>query len=99
MRVSGGAEPELQLIRAVTRGETRQVEKLDEIFGQHKFKKDEVPVQRWVVAPNLYRFTLGAPLSPGEYVLAEAIEDNGLNLYLWDFGVDAAEGTPTTKRK
>ncbi|HWF38456.1 MAG TPA: hypothetical protein VG322_08050 [Candidatus Acidoferrales bacterium] len=99
MRVSGGAEPELQLIHAVTRGETRQVEKLDELFGQQRFKKDEVAVQRWVIAPNLYRYTLSTALSPGEYVLAEAIQDNGLELYLWDFGVDPPEGTAITKRK
>ena len=97
MRVAEGPEPELQLIRAVTRGDMREIEKLDELFGQKNFKKSEVPVQRWVVAPNLYRFTLGTPLAPGEYVLAEAVDDNGLELYVWDFGVDPAEGTPAAR--
>jgi hypothetical protein len=99
MRVSGGAEPELELIRAVTRGDSRQVEKLDVLFGEQKLKKDEVAVQRWTIATNLYRYTLGTALAPGEYVLAEAIQDNGLELYLWDFGVDPPEGTATTKKK
>ena len=99
MRVAEGPEPELELIRAVTRGDMREIEKLDELFGQKKFKKSEVPVQRWVIAPNLYRFTLGTPLTPGEYVLAEAIEDNGLELYVWDFGVDPPEGTPAPRSK
>jgi hypothetical protein len=48
-------------------------------------------VQRWEVAPNVYRFTLSQSLPPGEYVLAEMLQD-GLNLFVWDFGVDGAEG-------
>jgi len=50
-----------------------------------------ISMQRWEVAPNVYRFTLSQPLPPGEYVLAEVLED-GLNLYVWDFGLDAAVG-------
>jgi hypothetical protein len=43
------------------------------------------------VAPEVFRFTLSQTLPPGEYVLAEILPD-GLNLFVWDFGVDAATG-------
>jgi hypothetical protein len=99
MRLAAGPEPELELIRARTHGDSREIEKLDELFGQHQFKRASLPMQRWVVAPGLYRFTLGAPLEPGEYVLAEAVEDNGLDLYVWDFGVESGTGSAASEKK
>ena len=103
MRVAGGSEPELELIRATTHGDSREIEKLDELFGEHKFKRESLPIQRWVVAHGLYRFTLGTPLEPGEYVLAEAVEEgsqgSGLALYVWDFGVDPSSGPAPSKKK
>jgi hypothetical protein len=85
----GDRGPELLLIRAKVLRDARQLESISTLFGQIKSNKiDEVSVQRWEVAPSVYRFTLSQELTPGEYVFAEMLEDN-LNYYVWDFGVDA----------
>lgn len=85
----GESGPELVLIRAKVQHNSRQLEAINTLFGQAVSKnRDEISVQRWEVAPSVYRFTLGEALTPGEYVLAEVLED-GLNYFVWDFGVDA----------
>jgi hypothetical protein len=99
MRLADAREPDLELIRATTRGDSREIEKLDQLFGQKRLSKSTLPMQRWQVAPGLYRFTLGTPLEPGEYALAEVVEDNGMSLYVWDFGVDAGTKGPPPARK
>lgn len=82
------AEPEIELVVAHVRGDKRHVENIDRLFGQQSFKGKSIPIQEWQVARGLYRFTLGQSLAPGEYALLQFSPKEGLNLLLWDFGVD-----------
>jgi len=84
----GESGPDLVLIRAKVQRSNRELQNISTLFGQAISKnRDEISIQRWEVAPNLYRFTLSQALPPGEYALAEVLED-GLNYFVWDFGVD-----------
>ncbi len=89
-RPGEGSAPEIELIRAAVKGNKRQVASIRSLFGRELGTEGAtVSIQRWDVASNLFRFTLSQPLEPGEYVLAE-ITSEGMNLYVWDFGVDRA---------
>ena len=82
--------PDVELVKTKVGRNTRELESIRTLFGQAVNENmNVISMQRWEVAPNVYRFTLSQPLPPGEYVLAEVLED-GLNLYVWDFGLDSA---------
>jgi hypothetical protein len=89
-RRAGESGPDVELVRTKVGRNTRVLESVRTLFGQAVNENiNVISMQRWDVAPNVYRFTLSQPLPPGEYVLAEVLEE-GLNLYVWDFGLDAA---------
>jgi hypothetical protein len=91
-RRAGESGPDVELVRTKVGRNTRVLESVRTLFGQAVNENiNVISMQRWDVAPNVYRFTLSQPLPPGEYVLAEVLEE-GLNLYVWDFGLDAAPG-------
>ena len=92
----GESGPEVELIRVKVGRNSREIESIGTLFGEEmSVNKNAVSIQQWEVAKNVYRFTLSEQLAPGEYVLAEILPD-GLNLFVWDFGVDAA--APAAKK-
>ncbi len=97
----GESGPEVELVRATVKGNRRRLESIKSLFGEHlEEKRATISIERWEIAPTVFRFTLSEPLPPGEYALAEILPD-GMNLFVWDFGVDSAAGTKpaTSKRK
>jgi hypothetical protein len=96
----GESGPEVELVRATVKGNKRQLESIKSLFGEQlEQKRDSISIQRWEIAPTVFRFTVSEPLPPGEYALAEILQD-GMNLFVWDFGVDpAAAAKPATPLK
>jgi hypothetical protein len=90
MRTADGREPELELLKAKIKDDERYLENLDELFKEQGTSgQTAVLMQRWLIAPGVYRFTLEQHMDPGEYALAEIVQGGGTNLYFWDFGLDA----------
>ena len=97
MRTADAREPQMELLRAQVRGDARQIESLDTLFKQEVSNRKTLRLQSWQVVKGVYRLTLGEPLQPGEYAFAEIVQGEGINLYVWDFGVDPPAGKSAKK--
>jgi hypothetical protein len=94
----GETGPEIELVRLTVKGGKREIESIRSMFGQQlPEERNTISVQRWDVAENVFRFTLSEALPAGEYAFAQILPD-GLNLYVWDFGVDRKVANSTAKK-
>jgi hypothetical protein len=92
-------DPELELIRAELKGGSREIESVStNVAGQNRENRKAISLLRWEVAKGVYRLTISEPLQPGEYVLAEVLPE-GINLYVWDFGIDSPRAAPRAPAK
>jgi hypothetical protein len=100
VRFEGGREPDLELMRAESKGSYREFASISTWFtGEKVQNRKMVSVEKWQLARGVFRLTLSESLPPGEYVLAEIVPDEGINMAVWDFGVDAAGKTGASKKK
>jgi hypothetical protein len=88
LRTADARTPDVELVRTRIRNERRVIMNLDELMGNQHTTGDTMPMQRWVIAKGVFRYTLGQKLPRGEYVIAEILPNEGMSLYVWDFGVN-----------
>ncbi len=89
-----GAGASLELLRAKPRKNDRIVEGIESwLAGKPGELRSALPVKRSQLAPGLFKIELAQPLAPGEYAFGE-IDQNKLNLEVWDFGVDSPNTKP-----
>ncbi|HVO59098.1 MAG TPA: hypothetical protein VMT51_15510 [Dongiaceae bacterium] len=96
----GERGPEIGLFRLTVKGNKREIQSIRTLFGEQVTDNlNLVSTQRWDLASNVFRFTLSQDLPAGEYAFAEILPD-GLNLYVWDFGVDRkSTAAPAPQKK
>jgi hypothetical protein len=94
MRPADSREPRFRLLRTQIKGGHRVLENISiRVWGEEKHTATDVEIQTWTPATGVFRYTVDQRLEPGEYAFVE-MTDEGINGYVWDFGVDAA-GTKT----
>ena len=60
------------------------------IYGKVKQEQKLVPTTAEKLNGGWIKVTPAAPLAPGEYAVIELLGKEGINLYVWDFGVNPA---------
>ena len=60
------------------------------VLGKASQEQNLVPTTAEQLTGGWIKITPKEPLEPGEYVVAEMLGKEGMNLYVWDFGVNPA---------
>jgi hypothetical protein len=91
MRPADQREPRFRLLRTKIKGGHRVVENVSiHMTGQETHEATDIDFQTWTPASGVFRYTVNQRLEPGEYAFVEMTEE-GINSYVWDFGIDAAK--------
>ena len=95
MRPADDREPHFRLLRAQIKNGHRLLEDVNILMsGEQVHHATDLDFQTWTPARGVFRYTVSQRLEPGEYAFVE-MTDEGINSYVWDFGIDA----PNTKTK
>jgi hypothetical protein len=97
-RIRSNTEPQLRLIRTKVKGGHREIEFLENFFGQKKTDANEIPIEVDPVTPDTYRVMAKQDLEPGEYALAVIDPGQGIDLYVWDFGIEKSPKNSSTRK-
>jgi hypothetical protein len=79
-----------RVVRAQVKGDRRIVGAVKTaVFGKVSQEQDTIPATAEQLGEGWIKLTPKAPLEPGEYAIAEMLGKQGMNSYVWDFGVHA----------
>jgi hypothetical protein len=77
-----------RIVRAEVKGDRRIVGTLKSaVIGKSSQEQEGVPATAEQMSAGWIKLTPKAPLEPGEYAVAELLGKQGMNSYVWDFGV------------
>lgn len=77
-----------RIVRAHVKGDKRIVGAVKvTMSGKSSSEEDVIPAGAVQLAQGWIKLTPQAPLAPGEYAIAELLGKEGMNSFVWDFGV------------
>lgn len=77
-----------RVVRVLPKGDRRIVGSVKEaVYGKVTEEQDVVATTDEQLGEGWIKITPKTPLEPGEYALAEMLGTQGMNSYVWDFGV------------
>lgn len=78
------------IVRVQSKGDRRIVGQIKAaVYGKTTQEQDTIATVNEQLGEGWIKITPKAPLDPGEYALAEMLGTQGMNSYVWDFGIHA----------